>query len=53
MLAGTVVCAVPIVVERYGIEELNPERLVEAVMLNHTWLYDVVRSGAQLGNRGF
>jgi hypothetical protein len=27
--------------------------LVDAVLLNHTWLYDVVRSGAERGNSGF
>ena len=40
-------------VESYGAGDLDPEQLVDAVLLNHTWLYGVVRSGAQLGNTGF
>ena len=40
-------------VDSYGAEGLDPERLVDAVLLNHTWLYDVVRSGAEAGNGGF
>ena len=40
-------------VDGYGGEGLDPEQLVDAVLVNHTWLYDVVRSGAELGNRGF
>ena len=40
-------------VESYGADGLDPEGLVDAVLLNHTWLYDVVRSGAAQGNRGF
>ena len=40
-------------VDSYGSEELDPERLVDAVLLNHDWLYDIVRVGAEQGNRGF
>lgn len=40
-------------VETYGAEDVDPERLVDAVLVNHTWLYDVVRSGAESGNYGF
>jgi hypothetical protein len=40
-------------VDSYGADELDPERLVDAVLLNHDWLYDVVRVGAEQGNRGF
>jgi hypothetical protein len=40
-------------VDSYGPDELDPERLVDAVLLNHDWLYDVVRVGAAQGNRGF
>lgn len=40
-------------VESYGAEGLDPERLVEAVLLNHDWLYSIIRSGAADGNPGF
>ena len=39
-------------VDSYG-EPLDSERLVDAILLNHDWLYDVVRTGAEQGNLGF
>jgi hypothetical protein len=40
-------------VDRYGVDDADRGLLVDAVMLNHDWLYDVVRSGAEHGNPGF
>ena len=40
-------------VDSYGADGIDPERLVDAVLLNHTWLYGVVRSGAEAGSIGF
>jgi hypothetical protein len=40
-------------VDSYGPEKLDPERLVDAVVLNHDWLYDIIRFGAEQGNHGF
>jgi aminoglycoside phosphotransferase (APT) family kinase protein len=40
-------------VDSYGAGELDGERLVDAVVLNHDWLYSIIRSGAENGNQGF
>jgi len=40
-------------VDSCGADALDPERLVDAVLLNHDWLYGIVQSGAEQGNRGF
>jgi len=39
-------------VTAYGVE-LNPERLVQAVRLNHDRMYQLVEDGARAGNEGF
>jgi hypothetical protein len=40
-------------IDSYGPADLDPEQLVDAVLLNHDWLYDIIRTGAENGNRGF
>jgi hypothetical protein len=40
-------------VNAYGIHDFDPTQLVDAVRVNHDWLYAVVRSGAEHGNPGF
>lgn len=39
--------------EAYGMADLDPGQIVDAVRANHTWLYDIVRTGAEHGNPGF
>lgn len=39
--------------DAYGLTPAERSRLVEAVIANHDWLYDVVRDGAENGNAGF
>jgi hypothetical protein len=41
------------IVDAYGLGQSDRGRLVDAVALNHDWLYTIVRSGAQQGNPGF
>jgi hypothetical protein len=40
-------------VDRYGLAADDRPRVVDAVLLNHDWLYDIVRTGAEDGNPGF
>jgi hypothetical protein len=40
-------------VDEYGLGQSDRERLVDAVRLNHDWLYTIVRSEARHGNPGF
>jgi hypothetical protein len=40
-------------VDAYGITGADRDRIVDAVVANHDWLYDIVRCGAQDGNPGF
>nr|MBA3529057.1 phosphotransferase [Propionibacteriaceae bacterium] len=40
-------------VDAYGISDRDRGQLVDAVRLNHDWLYGIVRSGAEGGNPGF
>lgn len=37
----------------YGMTGVEPRELINAIELNHDWLYTVVRSGAENGNPGF
>lgn len=37
----------------YGGPDFDPAELVEAVRLNHDWLYTIIRSGAERGHPGF
>ena len=37
----------------YGIQDLQPSDVVDAVLDNHDWLYTIIRSGAEGGNAGF
>ena len=39
--------------DAYGLTPAERGRLVEAVIANHDWLYDVVRDGAENGHAGF
>jgi hypothetical protein len=39
--------------DAYGLPPADRARLVEAVVANHDWLYDVVRAGAADGHAGF
>lgn len=39
--------------DAYGLTPAERSRLVEAVVANHDWLYDVVRDGAENGHPGF
>jgi hypothetical protein len=40
-------------VDAYGLAAADRDRLVDAVVANHDWLYDIVRCGAERGNPGF
>jgi Phosphotransferase enzyme family len=40
-------------VDACGLAEADRDRLVDAVVANHDWLYDIVRCGAENGNPGF
>lgn len=40
-------------VDTYRLTEEERDLLVDAVLRNHDWLYDVVRKGAEHGNSGF
>jgi hypothetical protein len=40
-------------VEAYGPPDLDPERLIWAVLLNHDWMYQLIQEGAKDGNAGF
>jgi Phosphotransferase enzyme family len=40
-------------VDAYGLEGTDRKLMVDAVIHNHDWLYDVVRQGAEQGNPGF
>ena len=40
-------------VDAYGLVGADRDRLVDAVIANHDWLYDIVRRGAEDGNPGF
>lgn len=39
--------------DEYGLTPAERDRLVEAVLANHDWLYQVVRAGAENGHAGF
>lgn len=36
----------------YGMDQFEPKELVEAVQLNHDWLYSIIQSGAESGSPG-
>jgi hypothetical protein len=40
-------------VQAYGLSDFDPELLIDAVRVNHDWLYAVVEGGAQGGNVGY
>jgi hypothetical protein len=40
-------------VDAYGLPDADRSRLVEAVLHNHEWCYDIVRSAAAHGHAGF
>jgi hypothetical protein len=40
-------------VDAYGLVGADRDRMVDAVIANHDWLYDIVRRGAENGNPGF
>jgi hypothetical protein len=40
-------------VDAYGLVGTDRDRMVDAVIANHDWLYDIVRRGAEDGNPGF
>jgi hypothetical protein len=40
-------------VDSYGLTDGDRVRLVEAVQRNHTWCYDIVRTGAEQGHPAF
>jgi Phosphotransferase enzyme family len=40
-------------VDAYGVVGADRNRMVDAVIANHDWLYDIVRRGAEDGNPGF
>jgi hypothetical protein len=40
-------------VDAYGLAGADRDRMVDAVIANHDWLYDIVRRGAENGNPGF
>lgn len=37
----------------YGMDGIEPDELIEAIELNHDWLYTIIRTGADNGNPGF
>jgi len=39
--------------DAYGGDPIDPDQMVDAVIANHDWLYDVVRDGVSVGNPGF
>ncbi len=40
-------------VDAYGVAESERKQLVDAVDLNHDWLYSIIRSEADQGNLSF
>jgi hypothetical protein len=40
-------------VDAYGLAGADRGLVVDAVLGNHDWCYDVVREGAEAGNEGF
>lgn len=37
----------------YGMDGIEPRELIDAIELNHDWLYAIIRTGAANGNPGF
>jgi hypothetical protein len=50
---GSSVARMRTFVRAYGATDVDPQRLISAVIENHDWLYGVVEEGAANGNAGF
>lgn len=42
-----------LIVESYGLTNVDRQLLVDAVRMNHDWLYSIISSAAALGNQGY